>query len=222
MGISRLASSAMRDVTASPTQDGAAPGRIKFADVNGDKKITVDDRTIIGSPHPDFTSSLDLGFRWRNFDLAGTIFGSFGNDIFDRQKEFYVFRNFSTNVRADLLTDSWTPTHQDAKYPRLDNADNYSHAISSFYVEDGSYVRMRNLQLGYNLPATMSRWLSASRVYVQAENLFTFTGYDGLDPSLPALNTGGAAGDIRDQFRGIDQGSYPSSKTFSIGVVTSF
>ena len=68
----------------------------------------------------------------------------------------------------------------------------------------------------------MSKWLSASRVYLQAENLFTFTGYDGLDPSLPAINTNGSGGDIRDQFRGIDQGSYPISKTFSIGVVTSF
>ena len=210
------------DVTSSPKQDGAAPGRIKFADVNGDGKITSDDRTIIGSPHPDFTSSLDLGYRYGNWDVAGTVFGSFGNKIFDRQMEFYVFRNFSTNVRDDLLENSWTPTNLDAKYPRLDNNDNYSHAISSYYVKDGTYVRMRNIQLGYNLPATVSKWLSASRVYLQAENLFTITGYDGLDPSLPAINTNGSAGDIRDQFRGIDQGSYPSSRTFSIGVVTSF
>jgi TonB-dependent starch-binding outer membrane protein SusC len=210
------------DVKASPAQDGAAPGRIKFADINGDGKVTSDDRTIIGSPHPDFTSSLDLGFRRGNWDLSGTIFGSFGNDIFDTQKEFYIFHNFSTNVRSDLLANSWTPEHPDAKYPRLDNTDNYSHAISSFYVEDGSYVRMRNIQLGYNLPASVSKWLSASRVYVQAENLFTITGYDGLDPSLPALNTTSSGADVRDQYRGIDRGSYPSSKTFSIGIVTSF
>ena len=211
------------DVAASPKQDGAAPGRLKFADINGDGKISSDgDRTIIGSPHPDFTGSLDLGFRRGNWDLSGTVFGSFGNDIFDRQKEFYVFRNFSTNVRSDLLANSWTPENPNAKYPRLDVNDNSSHAISSFYVEDGSYVRMRNIQLGYNLPQSMSRWLSASRVYLQAENLFTFTGYEGLDPALPAINTNGSAGDIRDQFRGIDQGSYPSSKTFSIGIVTSF
>jgi TonB-dependent starch-binding outer membrane protein SusC len=211
------------DVAASPKQDGAAPGRLKWADINGDGKITnSDDRTIIGSPHPDYTGSLDLGLRRGNWDLSGTVFGSFGNDIFDRQKEFYVFRNFSTNVRKDLLTDSWTPENPNAKYPRLDNNDNSSHAISSFYVEDGSYVRMRNLQLGYNLPQSFAKWSSASRIYVQAENLFTITGYSGLDPSLPALSVNGAAGDIRDQFRGIDQGSYPSSKTFSIGIVTSF
>jgi TonB-linked SusC/RagA family outer membrane protein len=210
------------DVKAHAPQDGAAPGRIKFRDVNGDGKITTDDRTIIGNPHPNYTGALDLGFRRGNWDLAGTVFGSFGNDIFDVQKEFYVFRQFSTNVRKDLLTDSWTPEKTDAKYPRLDVNDNYSHAVSSFYVEDGSYVRMRSLQLGYNVPQSIARWMQATRVYLQAENLFTFTGYNGLDPALPAANVTGAAGDIRDQYRGIDRGSYPSSRTFSVGIVTSF
>jgi hypothetical protein len=81
---------------------------------------------------------------------------------------------------------------------------------------------MRNLQLGYNLPPSMIRWLSQTKVYVQGENLFTFTGYDGLDPVLPAANVNGSAGDIRDQYRGIDRGSYPSSRTLSFGIVTSF
>ncbi len=210
------------DVTAHAQQDGAAPGRIKFKDVNGDGVITSADRTIIGSPHPDFTGSIDLGLRRGNWELSGTVFGSFGNEIFDVQKEFYVFRQFSTNVRKDLLDNSWTPQNLNAKYPRLDVNDNYSHAVSSFYVEDGSYVRMRNLQLGYNVPPSMIRWLSQTKVYVQAENLFTITGYDGLDPVLPAANVAGAAGDIRDQYRGIDRGSYPSSRVFSFGIVTSF
>ena len=210
------------DVAAHAQQDGAAPGRIKFRDVNGDGTVTLADRAIIGSPHPSFTAGLDMGMRWHAWDLSGTIFGSFGNEIFDVQKEFYIFRNFSTNVRRDLLTDSWTPENPDAKYPRLDINDNYSHAISSFYVEDGSYVRLRSLQLGYNVPATRMRWLSATRVYVQAENLFTFTGYDGLDPALPASLVTGPAGDIRDQYRGIDRGAYPSNRTFSVGLVTSF
>jgi hypothetical protein len=190
--------------------------------MNGDGKITADDRTIIGSPHPSFTGSLDLGYRYGNFDISGTIFGSFGNDIFDAQKEFYVFRQFSTNVRDDLLENSWTPTNTSAKYPRIDIDDSYSHAVSDFYVEDGSYVRMRNIQLGYNVPPRFARWLSASRVYLQAENLFTITGYDGLDPALPAADVNGAAGDIRDQYRGVDRGSYPTSRTFSIGITTSF
>ena len=210
------------DVAAHANQDGAAPGRIKFRDVNGDGDITLEDRTIIGSPHPDFTAGLDGEYRWGDFDLTATIFGSFGNDIFDVQKEFYIFRNFSTNVRKDLLTDSWTPENKNAKYPRLDVNDNYSHAISSYYVEDGSYVRLRNLAVGYQVPRSMLRWLPATRVYLQAENLFTFTGYNGLDPALPAANINGPAGDIRDQYRGIDRGSYPSNRTFSIGIITNF
>jgi TonB-linked SusC/RagA family outer membrane protein len=210
------------DVANSAPQDGAQPGRLKWRDVNGDGVINKDDRTIIGSPHPKFTGSLDLGYRYGNFDISGTVFGTFGNDIFDNQKEWYVFREFSTNVRKDLLANSWTPTNLNAKYPRIDVGDNFSSAISSFYVEDGSYVRMRNIQLGYNVPASLSRWLSATRVYVQAENLFTITGYDGLDPSLPAADINGAAGDIRDQYRGVDRGVYPSSRTFSVGITASF
>jgi len=210
------------DVAAHAIQNGAAPGRIKFRDVNGDGQVTLADRTIIGSPHPDFTAGLDLGLRRGNFDLSATVFGTFGNEIFDVQKEFYVFRNFSTNVRADLLTDSWEPGKTDAKYPRLDQNDIYSHAISSYYVEDGSYVRLRNLQLGYNVPSSFIRWIPEARIYVQAENLFTLTGYPGLDPSLPAANVTGAAGDIRDQYRGIDRGSYPSNRTISVGISTTF
>ena len=99
--------------------------------------------------------------------------------------------------------------------------DVFSGAISSFYVEDGSYIRLRNIQLGYNVPQSL-RWLSATRVYVQAENVFTITDYEGLDPALPAANVFGPAGDIRDQYRGVDRGAYPSSRTFSIGIVTNF
>lgn len=210
------------EVASHATQDGAAPGRIRFKDVNGDGKVTLDDRTIIGSPHPSFTAGLDLGTRRGRFDVSATVFGTFGNDIFDVQKEFYVFQNFSTNVRDDLLNNSWTPERTNAKYPRLDVNDIYSHAISSFYVEDGSYVRLRNLRIGYEVPQSFASWLSRTNVYVQAENLFTITGYDGLDPALPAANVFGPAGDIRDQYRGVDRGTYPSSRTFSIGFTTTF
>jgi TonB-dependent starch-binding outer membrane protein SusC len=213
------------DVAAHATQDGAAPGRIKFKDVNHDGKITAADETIIGSPHPKFTSGLDLNFRWHAFDLGTTIFGSFGNDILDGQKQFYIFRNFDTNVRKDLLANSWTPTHQNAKYPRLDVSDIYSSVVSSFYVEDGSYVRMRSLQLGWTVPAGtryLGSMLTGTRVYIQGDNLFTITGYDGLDPALPTNNVTGAAGDIRDQSRGIDLGTYPTNRVISIGVSTTF
>jgi TonB-dependent starch-binding outer membrane protein SusC len=211
------------DVAASAVQTGAAPGRIKFADTNGDKVINDKDRVIIGNPNPNFTGSLDLGFRHGNWDLNGTIFGSYGNKIFDSQKDFYVFQDFSTNVRNDLLTNSWkSAADVNAKYPKLDNSDTYSKAISSYYVENGTYTRLRNVQLGYNVPQSMSKFLSATRIYIQAENLFTITGYEGLDPSLPKLNTSSSLGDNRDQAMGIDSGVYPTSRTISIGLSTSF
>ena len=213
------------DVSASATQAGAAPGRIKFKDINGDGKIDLNDRTIIGSPDPKFTAGVDLGARWRNFDVTATVFGTYGNKIFDAQKQFYVFRNFDTNVKKDLLANSWTPSNQNAKYPRLDVNDSYSYALSSYYVEDGSYTRLRTLQIGYHIPDNspfVGRILAGGRLYVQADNLFTITGYEGLDPSLPALNRTGAAGDVRDQFRAVDQGTYPSNRIFSIGITTTF
>lgn len=223
-----------RAITGDPTalyQQGAAPGRIKFRDVNGDGLVTGDDRTIIGNPHPDFTAGLDLSVRWKAWDFSATLFGSFGNDIFDVQKEFYVFRNFSTNVRSDLLTDSYclpgdagctNPNDPNAKYPRLDFNDAFSRQVSSYYIEDGSYVRLRTLQIGYTVPPGWIRWIPAARLYLQAENLFTITGYPGLDPSLPAAYIFGPAGDIRDQYRGVDRGTYPSNRTFTFGMSTTF
>jgi TonB-linked SusC/RagA family outer membrane protein len=217
------------DVTAHAKQDGAAPGRIKFRDVccgpNGemvpDGKIDNSDRTIIGSPHPKFTAGLDLGAHRGNWDVSATIFGTYGNKIFENQMDFYVFQDFSSNVRKDLLANSWTPTNLNAKYPRLDITDSFSGAISSYYVKDGSYTRLRNVQVGYTLPSG-ARYLPGARVYLQGENLFTKTNYDGLDPAIPAGNNTGAAGDVRDQFLGVDVGVYPTNKIFSIGIVTSF
>jgi TonB-linked SusC/RagA family outer membrane protein len=205
-----------------PCQDGAAPGRIKFKDVNGDGLISLADRTVIGSPHPDFTGGLDLSLRHGAWDVSITLFGTHGNKIFDVQKEFYVFDEFNNNVRKDLLTDSWTPTHQNAKYPIIDVNDVFSSQISSFYLEDGSYLRLRSLQIGYTFPPAWIRWIPTARVYLTAENLFTITGYPGLDPALPAANVFGPAGDIRDQYRGVDRGSYPASKTITVGISTTF
>lgn len=209
------------DVTAHATQAGAAPGRIKFRDINGDGVVNADDRTIIGSPHPKFTAGIDLGAHRGNWDVSATIFGTYGNKIFENQMDFYVFQDFSANVRKDLLANSWTPQNPNAKYPILDINDTYSDRPSTYYVKDGSYTRLRNLQVGYTLPSA-ARYLPGARVYLQGENLFTKTNYDGLDPALPPSNATGAAGDIRDQFMGVDQGAYPSNRIFSIGISTSF
>jgi TonB-dependent starch-binding outer membrane protein SusC len=203
-------------------QAGAAPGRFRFADTNGDGIVTAADRTIIGNPHPDFTAGMNLGLTWRNFDLGANLFGSFGNDILEAQKEFYVFRNFPVNVRRDLLDNSaevrnGQVTNPGARYPILDANDSFSQQISSFWVEDGSYVRLRNLQVGYTLPSGRFAGMENVRVYVRGENLFTLTGYPGLDPSLPALSAGSSVGDVRDQARGIDRGSYPTTRSVSVG-----
>jgi hypothetical protein len=214
---------------------GARPGRIKFKDLDGDGAITAADRTFIGSPHPDFTGGIDLAVRRGNWELSGTVFGSFGGQIFNTQKYWYAFRYFQTNVAKDMLTASaqldgpcdatscpGRLTNPDAKYPRMDNSDDFSRQFSSYWVEDGTYVRMRTLQLAYNLPPAIIRWIPAARVYLQAENLFTISGYSGLDPSLPVPASGGATGDIRDEARGIDQGVYPSNKIITIGISTTF
>ena len=212
------------EVDAHATQDGAAPGRIRFVDTNGDGTVTAADRDIIGSYHPDFTTGLNLGLQWNNFDFNTFIFGSFGNDIFDITDEFTVFRLFSTNVRADRLTDSWESGNTDARYPQLDQNDNFSSAFSSFYVDDASYVRVKNIQLGYTFPASSLTGvgLSSFRIYIQGQNMFTFTGYDNLDPALPAISTNGSAGNRSDQAQGIDRGTYPTNKIISIGINASF
>lgn len=214
-----------------PCQTGAEVGRIKFSDVNGDGVINNDDRTFIGSPHPDFTAGLDLGFRAGAWDFTATFFGSFGAEIYDAQKDFYVFRDFSTNVLKDRLTDSFciagddgclNPNDPNAKYPRLNQNDNTSGDISSYYIEDGSYFRMKMLQVGWQVPPNLFSWLPSARVYLQGENLFTITGYPGLDPSLPARDFTGAAGDVRDQYRNVDVGTYPTNRTITVGISTTF
>ena len=218
--------------------NGARPGRIKFKDLDGDGQITAADRTFIGSPHPDFTGGLDLAVRRGNFEVSATVFGSFGGQIFNTQKYWYAFRYFQTNVAKDMLTASaqldgpcdapskvcpGRLTNPDAKYPRLDNDDSFSRQFSSYWVESGTYVRLRTLQVSYNLPPAVIRWIPAARVYLQAENLFTFTGYSGLDPSLPvAGSTTNDGRDIRDESRGIDQGVYPSNRIITIGISTTF
>jgi hypothetical protein len=208
------------EVDAHPTQDGKAVGRFRFKDTNGDGIVNAEDRDIIGNPHPDFTGGLSFNASWRNFDASVFFFGSYGNDIFDVQKEFTVFRLFSTNVVQDRLTESWTPNNTDGIYPLLDQNDQFSSTFSSFYVEDGSYLRMKNLQIGYTVPT--AGWFQNMRIYIQGQNLFTLTGYSGTDPALPAISTDGSTGNQSDQSMGIDYGAYPANRIFTIGINANF
>ena len=177
------------------------------------------------------TAGLDLAFRSGAWDFSATVFGSFGGQIYDAQKDFYVFRDFETNVVNDRLTNSFcitgdegctNPGNQSAKYPRLNQNDIGSGDISSFFIESATYVRLRTVQIGWTIPANLIHWLPSGRLYIQGENLFTITGYPGLDPSLPAHDFTGASGDIRDQFRNVDVGVYPTNRTFTFGISTSF
>jgi hypothetical protein len=106
----------------------------------------------------------------------------------------------------------------------MDQSDTFSRQFSSFYVEDGSYVRLRNLQVGYTFPgAALSRMgMSNLRLFLQGQNLFTITGYSGIDPALPTISTNNATGNVADQSAGIDRGTYPTNRIFSFGVSASF
>jgi len=208
------------EVDAHATQDGKAVGRFRYKDVNEDGAVNAQDRDIIGSPHPDFTGGLNFNASWGNFDMSLFFFGSYGNDIWNQNYEFTVFRLYSTNVRQDRLTDSWTPDNTGAKYPKLDQNDQFSDQYSSFYVEDGSYLRLKNLQLGYNLPKM--GWFQNIRIYLQGQNLFTLTNYTGLDPALPTISTSGSSGNQSDQAMGIDYGPYPANRIFTIGINATF
>jgi TonB-linked SusC/RagA family outer membrane protein len=208
------------EVDAHPTQDGKAVGRFRFKDTNEDGIVNAEDRDIIGNPHPDFTGGLSFNASWNNFDMSMFFFGSYGNDIFDVQKEFTVFRLFSTNVMQDRLTESWTPDNTDGIYPLLDQNDQFSSTFSSFYVDDGSYLRMKNLQIGYTVPK--AGWFQNIRIYLQGQNLFTLTGYHGTDPALPGISTDGSTGNQTDQSMGIDYGAYPANRIFTIGINANF
>ena len=218
------------EVDAHAAQDGAAPGRFRFRDVAGaddggpDGVINGEDLTLIGDPNPDFTAGLNLGFNYKNFDLNVFLFASVGQDIFDLSKEFTIFRLFSTNVRQDRLTDSWTPSNPGAQYPQLDQNDQFSNAYSSFYVEDGSYLRAKNITLGYTMPSSAINGIGMSglRLYLQANNLFTITGYNNIDPALPAINRNQSGVNTTDQTRNIDRGVYPTSRIITFGVNATF
>jgi len=214
-------------------QPSAAPGRFRWEDVDSfdpetgeltgqpDGLINDADITIIGSPHPDFTAGVNLGVEYKNFDLNAFFFASIGNEIFNSTKQFTIFRQFDTNADRRLVTDAWTPQNTDTDLPALDINDTESRRPSSFYVEDGSYLRLTQLQLGYTFPKTIGGdILSNLRLYVQGQNLFTITDYSGLDPALSSFGTGN--GDADDLFMGVDFGNYPTTRIIMFGLNASF
>ncbi|MEL7589000.1 MAG: TonB-dependent receptor [Prolixibacteraceae bacterium] len=205
----------------SETFDGdtySRPGVFKYRDVDGDEKITADDRTVIGSPHPDFTYGITVDVEYKNWDLSMFFQGSQGNDLINYVNRWIMFNNFSGNRGKDRLYESWTAERYAAgdkiSQPIAIRDDANMQKNSSFFIEDGSYFRMKDLQIGYTLPASVlgKTGISNLRVYLQATNLFTITDYSGLDPELSNPD------DNPDRLMGVDEGVYPTSQFFMFGI----
>ncbi|MEL6924196.1 MAG: hypothetical protein AAFO94_09120, partial [Bacteroidota bacterium] len=191
---------------------------LRLKDLNGDGVIDDDDLGNIGSPHPDFTGGLNAGVNFGDFDITMFWIFSVGNEIYNYNKLFEVFRFFNTNVRKDLLDRAFDPdTNPNGDIPLINEDDIFSENSTDFYVEDGSYARMRTLQLGYTLNSELCQkiGLENARIYLQGQNLLTFTKYSGIDPALSSFRRG-------DQRRGFDYGNYPQSKIIQFGISAGF
>jgi len=196
-------------------------GTFKFRDVNGDNVITAADRTIIGDPHPDFTYGINVNVGYKDLDLTLFAQGSQGNEIFNYVRYWTDFNTFQGNRSKELLNDSWKKSGDIAKLPRLNSGDATSQQISTYFIEDGSFLRLRNVQLTYSVPNSLTRkaGISNAQVYIQGQNLVTLTKYTGLDPDIN-LRTSGT--DNQDIHMGIDEGAYPVAKSFIFGVRLGF
>lgn len=202
-------------------QPDAAPGRFRYEDLNGDGQITPDDRTFLGSPNPNFTAGLNLSLQYENWDLSLSLYGSQGAEIWNQVKWWTDFLSSFNGTKAKVaLNDSWTPDNPDATVPIQEVRQNFSTSgvPNSYFVEDGSYLRIQNFQLGYTLPSRWVQRISAQRlrVYVQASNLYTFTGYSNPDPEI-----GGDDPTDVTSF-GIDEGAFPTPREFLVGVNLTF
>jgi TonB-dependent starch-binding outer membrane protein SusC len=185
-------------------------GKFKIADINGDKEITDADRTIIGNPHPDFTYGLNLNLGYKAFNLNAFANGSKGNDIFNYVRYFSDFNTFQGNRSKRALYDAWQPDNPSGTVPIMDANDQISSRPSSYFIEDGSYFRIKNIQLTYTLPSKIrGKVLDNAQVYVQGQNLATFTKYSGLNPEIQTGN---------DNTLGFDGGYMPVSRTIILGI----
>ncbi len=201
------------EVSEAPDQDGAEPGFFRFADLDGSGAIDPADRTFIGNPNPKFTYGFNLGLTYKNFDLSAFLYGSQGNDIFNWNRWWIDFwPSFQGQKSQALLYDSWTPSNTTATVPKASNTSNFSTntQVCSYYIEDGSFARLKNLQIGYTLPKALLNKIGVGslRIYVQGVNLLTITKYSGLDPEL--------GGD--DRAFGSDTGNYPNVKQYLFGI----
>lgn len=198
------------EVTAHALQDGAQPGDIRYVDVNGDGVINDSDRTKIGDPFPDFTLGWNLSFVYKSFDFNVFTYASVGGDIYRAYE-----RNLNYTNRFAGTLDRWTGEGTSDREPRVTFIDsNNNRRASDRYVEDGSFAKIKNIQLGYTLPESFTKraGFTQVRVYAQVKNAYTFTNYSGYDPEISSgvLDTG------------IDRGAYPQPRTWLVGVNVKF
>jgi TonB-linked SusC/RagA family outer membrane protein len=191
-------------------QPAAKAGDFKFVDTDGDGDIDNSDRTILGNPFPDFTYSLNGNMRFKGFDLNIFFQGVSGNSIFNSVRALGLNAGYGYNLLAESK-DAWSATNPDATIPRLSMTDpnNNWTRVSDFFIEDGSFVRLKNVTLGYTLPKRIFSKVEL-RVYITAQNLFTITDYSGMDPEVGISNSG------------VDTGMYPLSKVYMSGLTLKF
>lgn len=207
-----------QEVAEAPAQDGAAPGRFRYQDTNGDGSITAADRTFLGSPNPDFTYGINLGAKYRRFDLSAILYGSQGNQAVNAIKVQTHFFGTYVGAKSNVLRDAWSPENPGSDIPRIENQNSFSTAgvFNSYFMEDASFLKLRNLMIGYSLddsPILEKIRLRKARLYLQAMNLFTLTKYSGLDPEIE----GGSSN------FGIDWSNYPNNEpVYLLGVNISF
>lgn len=198
-------------------QPDAQPGDIRFKDLDHNGVLDANDKAFIGNPYPDLMMGINIGLRYKRIDFAANFYGTFGNDIFNITKGLYSGAN-GQNVWAGTLQEAWHGEGTSNDIPRLSYSDlnlNYNR-VSSFYVEDGSYMRCKLLQIGYTLP---EKWVGGSqlRISFSAQNPFTITGYSGMDPERPmADGTTDSSGSVINT--GIDNTAYPNPRTFLFGI----
>ncbi|OOQ57051.1 hypothetical protein BC343_16080 [Mucilaginibacter pedocola] len=211
------------------------PGDRKFKDINGDGQITADDRTSLGSPIPKFYGGFNIDLAYKGFDFNAFFYGSYGNKIFNyqaRNLESFQAPGFVgvQNVSRVYAENAWTASNPSNRYARVNYNDDISanNVASSVYVENGSYLRLRNVTLGYTLPGAISKKMTLSkvRIYIAAQNLFTITKYTGLDPEIgqatgtdPNNNNSSASNATAS---GIDIGTYPASRFYTLGLNVTF
>ena len=196
-----------------------ANGRFTYRDVDGDGDTDDDDRTFIGSPHPDFTYGVNLTAGYKGFDFSAFFSGSEGNDVYNYEKIFTDFPTFFNGNRSTRVLDSWTPSNTNATLPALSQTiQNAETQPNSYFVEDASFLRLRNLQIGYTLPSNVSNTIGMEsfRIYVQGTNLFTITDYEGFDPEIITNDNLSLGIDFR------NFGAYPLAQIFSLGINAKF